>query len=38
MQQRKMDNREGQILGERRIELGLTQEYVAFLTYPKKAC
>ncbi len=30
MQQKKRDNREGQILGERRIELGLTQEDVAF--------
>ena len=30
MQQRKNRNREAQILGERRIELGLTQEDVAF--------
>ncbi len=30
MKKEKMDNREGQILGERRIELGLTQEDVAF--------
>ena len=30
MQQKKRDNREGQILGERRLELGMTQEDVAF--------
>ena len=30
MQQKKRDNRGGQILGERRLELGMTQEDVAF--------
>ena len=30
MQQKRRDNREGQILGERRLELGMTQEDVAF--------